>query len=263
MAFWYFGYGSNMDPTSLRAKGVAPARSERGRLAGWRLRFNVQHFFTHEGGVGNIERTGSQDDAVLGVLHLCEDDHLAMLDLAEAYPHGYDRIEVCVHAGRDARRALTYVGTPGFRNDACLPTRRYLNILLAGASAAGLDAAYVDALRRQPVLQKAPVAPWAPPPGDHPDLDAAALARRPLCTALDHAVFDMADARWQHRFLHGHFGGKDMTLFHLKRLDSSDGSETLEDVRQRRYTPAQRACLDEFLHAYSTEYRYVGRFLYG
>ena len=152
---------------------------------------------------------------------------------------------------------------PGFRNDACLPTRRYLNILLAGASAAGLDMAYVEALRGQPVLQKRPAEPWIAPAEEHPGFDGAGLARQPLYTALDHAVFDMSRARWQHRFLHGHFGGKDMTLFHLKRMDSSDGRETLHDVRQRRYTPAQRAYLDEFLHAYSVEYRYAGRFAYG
>lgn len=38
----------------------------------------------------------------------------------------------------------------------------------------------------------------------------------------------MSGARWQYSFLHSYFGGKDMTLFHLKRLDTSDGGETLE-----------------------------------
>ena len=58
--FWYFGYGSNMEMTSLRAKGVQPRHSTRAVAAGWRLRFNVQHFFRHEGGVGNIEPTDQQ-----------------------------------------------------------------------------------------------------------------------------------------------------------------------------------------------------------
>jgi sulfite reductase (NADPH) flavoprotein alpha-component len=72
----------------------------------------------------------------------------------------------------------------------------------------------------------------------------------------------MAQARWQHRFLHGLFGGKDMTLFHLKRLDTSDGSETMEDIKHDRLSPAQRRYLDEYLHEYSMEYVYVGRFIY-
>jgi sulfite reductase (NADPH) flavoprotein alpha-component len=47
---YYFGYGSNMNLISLRAKGVEPQRSQHAILRGWRLRFNVQHFFRHEGG---------------------------------------------------------------------------------------------------------------------------------------------------------------------------------------------------------------------
>lgn len=263
MAFWYFGYGSNMNATSLRARGVAPLRSERGVLSGWRLRFNVAHYFPHEGGVGNIERTAHPADKVWGVVHLCEDHHLAPLDAAEVYPHGYDRIEVSVQTGDRVQPAIAYVGMPGFVDDACLPTPRYLNILVQGATAAGIDAEYVEALRRHPVLPKQPVAPFVPPAGDFPCFDATTLAAHPQLTALAGAVFDMSGARWQHRLLLGYFGGKDMTLFHLRRLDSSDGSETLEDIRQDRLTPAQRSCLDEFLHAYTSEYVYVGRYAYG
>jgi sulfite reductase (NADPH) flavoprotein alpha-component len=260
--FWYFGYGSNMDLKSLRAKGVEPRISQRAVLHGWRLRFNVQHFFRHEGGVGNIEASGDPSNVVWGVLHLCEDEHLALLDAAEACGHGYDRIEVTVGHEAGEQRAIAYAGLPAFINNTCLPTRRYLNILLQGATAAGLDGAYVEALRKHPVQPRSAAPPFVPPPGDYPSFNAAALARQPLLTALAGCVFDMADARSQHRFLQGFFGGKDMTLFHLKRLDHSDGSETLEDLRCDRLTPAQRQYLDEYLHAYMEEYAYAGRFLY-
>ena len=148
--FWYFGYGSNMALMSLRAKGVSPRASERAVLRGWRLRFNVRHFFRHECGVGNIEPTADTADAVWGVVHLCPDEHLAPLDTAEAYGHGYDRLEVSLHTDCGERRAVTYVGMPAFLDEACQPTQRYLNILLRGAVAAGVDSAYVDALRRHP-----------------------------------------------------------------------------------------------------------------
>jgi cation transport regulator ChaC len=258
--FWYFGYGSNMDLQSLRAKGVAPRLSERAVLRGWRLRFNVQHFFRHEGGVGNIERTGEPSGVVWGVLHWCEDEHLALLDAAEAYGHGYDRIMVTVRAERGEQRAIAYVGMPSFVDDACRPTQRYLNILVQGATAAGLDPAYVDMLRAHPLHPKQPVVPYAPPPGEFPTFTAATLARHPMYTALDGAVFDMSGARWQHSFLQGLFGGKDMTLFHLRRLDGSDGSETQDDIRHGRLSPMQRQYLDEYLHAYMAEYAYVGRY---
>src|SRR5215469_16883066 len=108
LVFWYFGYGSNMDLTSLRAKGVEPRLSRRAALHGWRLRFNVQHFFRHEGGVGNIEPTGDPSDVVRGVLHLCEDAHMAPLDATEAYGHGYDRVEVNVETDEGEQRAIAY-----------------------------------------------------------------------------------------------------------------------------------------------------------
>lgn len=260
--FWYFGYGSNMDLGSLRAKGVAPLRSLRAVLPGWQLRFNVEHFFRHEGGVGNIEPCAEAATEVRGVLHLCEDAHLAPLDNAEAYGHGYDRIEVRVRSDEGWQHATTYIGLPAFIEDRCLPTRRYLNILLQGATAAGLDAAYIEGLRRQPVHPQPPAPPFVPPPGEHPLFDAEALARQPRYTALAGAVFDMAGARERHRFLQSFFGGRDMTLFHLQRMDSSDGTETLDDLRHDRLSPAQRAYLALYLQAYGDEYVYVGRYAY-
>jgi len=260
--FWYFGYGSNMDLTSLRAKGVEPRLSRRAALHGWRLRFNVQHFFRHEGGVGNIEHSGDPSDVVRGVLHLCEDAHLAPLDATEAYGHGYDRVEVTVDTEEGQQQAIAYVGLPAFLNEACLPTQRYLNILLQGATLAGLDPTYIEALRHQPVQTNPELPPFVPPAGDYPAFNAEELARQPLYTALAGCVFDMSRAREYHRYLQRFFGGRDMTLFHLKRLDQSDGNETLDDVRHGRFTPAQRRYLDEYLYAYMHEYAYAGRFVY-
>jgi len=259
--FCYFGFGSNMNITSLRAKGVEPLISRRATLFGWRLRFNVQHFFRHEGGVGNIERTDSQDDCVLGVLHECPDEALARLDTAEAYGHGYDRITVEVQT-EDGKQvpALTYIGMPEFINDSCLPSRRYLNIVLDGARSAGLEPDYVRELEAQPVHQAVDYPLFTPPPGDYPLFDDKTLAMHPLFTALYGAVFDMSQARPQHQYLIRFFGGRDMTLFHLKRMDSSDGNESVEDIHQGCLNQAQKHYLNGYLNEYAKEYRYVGRF---
>jgi gamma-glutamylcyclotransferase (GGCT)/AIG2-like uncharacterized protein YtfP len=248
--------------SSLRAKGVNPRASERAVLRGWRLRFNVQHFFRHEGGVGNIQPTDKISDVVWGVVHLCEDEHLAPLDAAEAFGHGYDRLEVWVDTDYGTRHATAYVGLASFIDEGCLPTQRYLNILLKGATAAGLDSGYIDTLRRHPVQARRCVPPFIAPPGEFPTFTAATLAEHSTLTALAGHVFDMSCARWQHKLLHGFFGGKDMTLFHLKRLDDSDGSETLSDIARDRLTPAQHEYLNEYLHEYNAEYAYVGRYLY-
>jgi sulfite reductase (NADPH) flavoprotein alpha-component len=241
---------------------VEPLASRRAVLHGWRLRFNVQHFFRHEGGVGNIERTNKPGDRVLGVLYDCPDESLAPLDAMEACGHGYERINVEVEAGGGRLPALTYVGMPGFIDDSCLPSRRYLNIVIDGARRAGLDPYYVKALEAQPVHRPDNYPPFTPPPGDYPVFDAASLASHPLYTALYGAVFDMSQARPLHEYLKGFFGGRDMTLFHLKRLDSSDGNESMDDIRHGRLNEAQRRYLNGYLNEYAREYRYVGRFVY-
>ncbi|MFL1485127.1 gamma-glutamylcyclotransferase family protein [Marinobacter sp. LN3S78] len=266
--FQYFGFGSNMSMLSLRAKGVEPLASRRAVLPGWRLCFNVQHFFRHEGGVGNIEPTGNPDDRVLGVLHECPDEALAQLDAAEAYGHGYDRIEVEVAqpggtSGNDRKvPALTYVGMPGFIDNSRLPSRRYLNIVLQGARQAGLDEDYIEALASHPVHQMADYPAFTPPLGNFPIFDKETLADQPLYTALYGAVFDMSEARPLHDFLRGFLGGRDMTLYHLRRLDSSKVDETMDDIRKGRLDQAQKQYLNAYLNEYAREYRYVGQYNY-
>lgn len=260
--FYYFGFGSNMNITSLRAKGVEPLRSRRAVLHGWRLRFNVQHFFRHEGGVGNIEATESPDDHVLGLLHECPDEALSPLDTVEACGHGYERITVDVDADGKEIPAFTYVGMPAFIDDSCLPSRRYLNILLEGARKAELDSDYIRRLEAQSVHPAIDYPDFSPPPGDYPVFDSTSLASHPLYTALYGAVFDMTEARPLHEYLKGFFGGRDMTLFHLKRLDTSDGRESMDDIRHGRLNMAQRRYINGYLNEYAREYRYVGRFDY-
>ncbi|MFW1678169.1 gamma-glutamylcyclotransferase family protein [Pontibacter sp. JAM-7] len=260
--FRYFGFGSNMNMTSLRAKGVEPLSARRAVLHGWRLRFNVQHFFRHEGGVGNIERSDLPGDRVMGVVYDCPDAALAPLDAAEACGHGYDRISVEVEVDGALLPALTYIGMPAFIDNRCQPCRRYLNLLVDGARQAGIDADYVSELLAQSVHEPDQYPSFVPPEGDYPTFNVRTLAQYPLYTALSGAVFDMSKARPLHEFLKGFFGGRDMTLFHIKRLDSSDGNESMDDIRQGRFNPAQRHYLNSYLNEYAREYRYVGRFEY-
>lgn len=258
--FRYFGFGSNMNIVSLRAKGVEPLRSRPATLPGWHLRFNVEHFFRHEGGVGNIEPSQTPGNKVLGMLHDCADEALDSLDAMEAYGHGYDRIQVEVEADGQSLPAYTYVGMPNFINDQCLPSRRYLNIVIEGAKQSGLDGDYIKMLESQAVLPRNDHPMFTPPAGNFPVFDRNTLPLHPLYTALYGAVFDMTDARPQHEYLKRFFDGRDMTLFHLKRMDSSDGSETMEDIRHGRINKAQLQYLNGYLNEYAKEYQYVGRF---
>ena len=260
--FTYFGYGSNINLVSLKAKGVKPLSSTCGILRGWQLRFNVQHWFRHEGGVGNVQPSNNLNDVVEGMVHECLDEHLAPLDAVEAYGKGYDRIEVEVETASGVVKAWTYVGLPGFLDDRCLPTQRYLNIIIKGAEAAGLSQSYIEKLRQHPTHLAEEYPAFEFPAVNGSVFDEHTLAMQPHLTALSGAVFDMSEARSQLECLGPLFGGKDMTLFHLKRLDTSDGTETLNDVREGRISNEGKKYLNAYLHEYNREFKYVGRYLY-
>src|SRR6478609_408327 len=68
----------------------------------------------------------------------------------------------------------------------------------------------------------------------------------------------MSGARAEHAYLQRLFGGQDVTLLFLKRLDTSDGKERFEDFATGNVSPAQRAHLEAYLHEFAREYRHVG-----
>ena len=255
----YFGYGSNMDLTALKAKGVVPVRSMPASLSGWQLRFSVEHFFRHEGGVGNIAQTREFSDKVLGIVHWCDDHDLAALDKLEARGVGYDRVTVRVETSEGVEDAYTYVGLPAYVNDAILPLRRYLNILVRGAKNAGLASDYIASLQAHPITKPVEMPPFTP-------ADTGVLLDHRLVTqtqtVLAGYVFDMCAARAAHVVAQSWFASKDVTIFLLKRMDSSDGTEQLVDMLNNRLRADQRRYLNTYLHAFADEYEYVGQFDY-
>ena len=260
--FTYFGYGSNINLLALRAKGVEPISSVPGTLKGWRLAFNVQHWFRHEGGMGNIQPVENPDAKVEGMVHFCHDEDLEALDRLEAYGIGYDRVEVAVETAGGEVRAFAYVGLPEFINDSCLPTRRYLNIIVKGAEQAGLSSDYVGILRAHPLFFPEDYVEFELPDQPVKVFQESSLQEYPYFTALAGAVFDMRGCRSQLECLIDIFGGKDMTVFHLKRHDSSDGTETLEDFINGDVSPKAIKYLNAYLHEYNREFKYVGSINY-
>jgi len=248
-----------MDFAALRAKGVTPRASRKATLVGWKLRFNVEHFFRHEGGVGNIEQTGMADDAVHGVLHTCDDIALKALDKLEGYGVGYDRIEVRVQTEFGTETAYAYIGLPAYLNDDCRPTQRYMNILIRGAQSAGLDTAYIEMLKNHHLLASVTRPPFLPPVRgagmDHTQLEAHQ-------TVLAGQVFCMKTVRFAHELARDWFGGKDVTQFHLRRMDKSSGTEDLRSFLADDLRPDQRAFLNTYLHAFNEEYKHIGPFDY-
>lgn len=131
-----------------------------------------------------------------------------------------------------------------------------------GAIGAALDQDYIEALERTGVHNKCDYPEFIFPDFPEATFTERGLSARSGLTALAGAVFDMSNARKAHDYVRKWFGGKDMTLFHLKRMDSSNGKETVEDIKAGRLSTAQRSYLNEYLNEYAAEYEFAGRFLY-
>lgn len=260
--FLYFGYGSNINLSSLRAKGVEPIVSERAILHGWRLRFNVQHWFRHEGGVGNVELTSNPSDFVEGMVYTCRDEHLTPLDAVESYGLGYDRIEVEVNTDKGIVKAQTFVGLPDYIDDSCLPTRRYLNIIVTGAESAGLSQSYIEKLKKYPIQPLKEYPDFKTPAGEWPHFNKRTLALCPQFTALAGEVFNMHHSRKKLQGIIPLLGGKDMTLFYIKRHDSSNGNETIDDILSGKISEEVKRYINAYLNEYAKEYEYSGKYDY-
>ena len=260
--FHYFGYGSNINLLSLKAKGVIPLHSEIGLLKGWKLKFNVEHWFRHEGGMGNIVPGDTETDWVEGVVHQCKDEDLEKLDLMEAYGVGYDRTLVSVQTSEDMKQAIAYTGLPAYINDQCLPTKRYMSIILKGAKEAGLSSTYLKKLEEQELLKMRTYPKYVAPEANELNFTQNELENQKHLTALCGYVFSMKNARKKLHCLFDLFGGKDMTLFHIKRHHESKGKESIEDYLRAKLPRSVNDYLNAYLHEYEREFEYVGRYHY-
>ncbi len=258
---YYFGYGSNMNMVSLKAKGVEPIFSEPAVLKDWQLVFDVCDFFRIEGGTGNIRPAVGEE--VHGVLHQCRDDDLRRLDELEAYGISYHRREVKVIGYSSQQyKAFAYTGLPDKLKSGLQPSHRYLNIMINGAKAMEIDDAYINKMKRTEVRPAPSYQPFVLPQENFKIFSAVELSRLPHHTALAGAVFDMQNAREEHTYLKKFFSGKDMTVFFLKRMDISSGEETLEHATEVGLSNLQKRYLNAYLHEFKREYKLSGRMNY-
>lgn len=259
--FYYFGYGSNMSARALKAKGVTPLSAEPAILEGWRLTFNIPDFFLIEGGTGNIELAPGH--VVHGVLYSCRSEHLEVLDELEAVGVSYRRVKTMVssYSGRSVS-AFVYIGIPERLKEGYQPSRRYLNILVQGAEQMNLDPHYVRHLKGLEVRPDPVFRPFHFPTRPSRIFAKEDLKSQAFHTALAGAVFDMSQARPEHAYIRDFFAGKDMTLFFLKRMDSSTGQESLEEIFRGKISDEQKRYLTNYLHEFEREYHFVGQMDY-
>lgn len=141
-ALWYFAYGANMDEaTFCERRGMQPAERRTARVAGYRLRFNLDGRPRGRSAPANLYPDPNAE--VWGVLYRITRRELLRLDATEGVPGtGYRHAAVVAEdgAGRQAP-AVAYLAA-GKETDG-RPSRRYIELLRAGARAHGLPAHYI------------------------------------------------------------------------------------------------------------------------
>ena len=123
--------------------------------------------------------------------------------------------------------AFVYVAMESHRTEPGLPSRRYLKILVDGAVANGLDAAYVEALRAQPAYDsRGTLFPTEAAPSDAPTLTFQQIAdhgyvprgntdelKRAVWVHIGGLVFDVSDKAESRAMLRNMSGGMGATRF--------------------------------------------------
>jgi hypothetical protein len=147
---WYFAYGSNMQSDTLHGRrGIVFRRALAVRAPGWRVVFDKPPLFPIGESFANI--VPDPDAAALGVAFEVDEEELAHIELTEGVLLGnYQRVIVPVAPLVPQVDAPdTAVSLSSDRRDPTLrPSRRYMELLIAGAQEHGLPAAYVDQLHR-------------------------------------------------------------------------------------------------------------------
>ena len=129
----------------MEKKGVEFTARQRVVLRGYRLLFNKQALrqgLPNSIGFANISEC--EDGKVEGILYNLGMGALDRLDASERYPDHYDRVSIVVEADSGEEECWVYRAQPAVTAEALVPSRNYLNHILAGRDF--LSQQYFDAL---------------------------------------------------------------------------------------------------------------------
>lgn len=145
----YFAYGSNCNPAVMAKKGVEFTCRARGTLSGYRVLFNKRALRERlPDGIGFANINEDATGTVEGLVYEIVDEHLERLDESERYPDHYTRIAVTVETESGLQECETYQAQPDEIADGLVPSRNYLNHILAGRDF--LSKQYYEALDQSP-----------------------------------------------------------------------------------------------------------------
>jgi gamma-glutamylcyclotransferase len=142
---WYFAYGANMhDSAFLERRRMRPFEWRVGRIAGYRLRFNLEGWPRGLAAPANI--CPDPNAEVWGVMYRITRRDLLRLDSTEGVPDGDYRPTALQAEDVDGNQipvvAYSAVGKPADGK----PSLRYITLLRDGARAHGLPAHWVHHL---------------------------------------------------------------------------------------------------------------------
>jgi gamma-glutamylcyclotransferase len=147
---FYFAYGSNMDPATLRGRrGIEWTRAAPAVARGWRLAVDKPSLL----GTGEAMATIDADPSgeVWGVLYDLAATDYEHLEFTEGVLIDHYRrtgIEVTPSHSWDAPLVEAVTLVSSHHDHTLKPTTRYMNLLVAGAMEHGLPQSWLDALRR-------------------------------------------------------------------------------------------------------------------
>jgi gamma-glutamylcyclotransferase len=147
----HFAYGSNMDLTRIEERLHRLPQATCVCLKGYRLLFNKRA--ETKAGIGWANIVERPDDVVHGILYELTKEELDTLDKYEKVKEGHYRhetVSVQISDGTTTT-AIAYVARSEWVEDGLLPTREYLNHLLAARDYLPPD--YVAALEKQQVRE--------------------------------------------------------------------------------------------------------------
>jgi hypothetical protein len=176
---WYFTFGANMNLHTLQSRGIFPVASIPGSLNGYALQFTYDGYLGCEPRFANIEKIDLDETEkksyVHGVAHRITSAEMSLLDRFEGkltyscysdYAHkvcqgngvAYIRFIATFEAVPDSILfghpssfpAQAYTALPTHCSSPGLPSKRYLKLLVDGATDHNLPAAYVAYLQSRP-----------------------------------------------------------------------------------------------------------------
>lgn len=147
MTIQYFAYGTNLNPKVMAKKSIVWEARRAAVLSGYTLAFNKRNERESLPSViGFANLLSDASGRVEGALYTLDDSLLGALDRVERCPDHYERIEVTVECEGACVAGLTYRARPERTAEGLIPSRNYINHILAASAlmspqyAARLDA---------------------------------------------------------------------------------------------------------------------------